>query len=146
MWTCSLPLHADAELISSTDHSAVRDRDVEHLFALHLPAGLILQRGDDAPGRDIDDLPRGRVRHTAVHAEADPADAVPRLDARDLFRRHYGGVEHVDGAVGAVGEPKFSFVRRQRDAMTRTAMSFDGALLIALHLDVVPHFAGLQAP
>ena len=41
---------ADAELIARADHFAVVDHDLQQLFALHLVAGFVLQRGDDLLG------------------------------------------------------------------------------------------------
>src|SRR5437879_4943588 len=88
----SLAFHADAELIAGPNDFSARDNQLELLFALHLPAGLVLQRGHDLLRGGVDDLPRGRVRCAAIDAEVDPADAIARLDGGDLLGRHYGGI------------------------------------------------------
>src|SRR3989442_9442498 len=80
---------ANSELISGANHLAVGDGQLELFFALHLAAGLVLESGHDLPGCHVDDLSGGGVGGAAVKAEADPSDAVPRLDAGDLLRRHY---------------------------------------------------------
>ncbi len=49
-----LLFHADAELIAHTNYLAVRNNDIQQLFALHLTAGFIGQRGNNFLGRDID--------------------------------------------------------------------------------------------
>jgi hypothetical protein len=53
----ALLLSPDAELITGASGTAVGHDDLDNFFALHLPALLVLQRGDD--------LPRLRVDHFA---------------------------------------------------------------------------------
>src|SRR6266516_2219295 len=76
----SVEFAADAELISSANHFTVHDCQIEQLFALHLPVGLILQGSHNAFCRHIDDLSRGAVGEPAVHTEAQPTDTIPGLD------------------------------------------------------------------
>src|SRR5438034_9219000 len=71
---------------------------------------------------------------SAIHAEANPTDTVPDLNAGDLLRRHYRCIEHVYGAVRTVREPKFLLVRSQSDSMTRACVTFDGTLGVAINL------------
>src|SRR5580698_9197764 len=42
----TLLFHSDAELIADTDHLAIRDHDIQHLFALNLAAHFVGKSGD----------------------------------------------------------------------------------------------------
>ena len=50
----------------------------------------------------------------------------------------------MQAAVVRVGQPEFLLVRRQSNAVTRTAMPFRRSFLETLHFDTVQHFAGRQ--
>src|SRR5438270_13396240 len=113
----SLPLLAHAELVASTDHLSVVHHDLEHLLALHLVPGLVLQRSHNLLGACVDDLSGGRVRLAAVDAERNPAGKIAQLDRGPLFGWHYGGIEDVQAVVGSVGQPEFLFIVRQSDAV-----------------------------
>src|SRR5439155_18559989 len=89
----------------------IRDGHVTGVQTCALPiCSLIL------PGRDIDDFPCGRISEPAVHAETDPANTIPRLDAGDLLRRHHRGIEYMDGIVRSEERRVGKECRAQRSA------------------------------
>src|SRR5438874_11715549 len=128
----SLRVHAHAELIARADYLSVCDRDVEQLLTLHGAPGLVFQRRDELLAGHVEHLARRGIRDPPVHTEAQPTYAIPSFDTVQLFWRHYGRIEHVDGAVGAIGHPQFLFIRGERDAMARAAMPLHCALLVSL--------------
>src|SRR5205807_988860 len=133
----SLLLHANAELIACTNYLAVFDHEFKQFFALHLAAGFVLQRRHNLLRPHINDLARGRISESAIHAEANPADTIPDLNAGDLLRRHHSCIEHVYGVIRTVREPKFLLVRSQSDSMTRACVTLDGTLRVARNLHMV---------
>src|SRR5882757_9551281 len=80
----------------------------------------------------------------AVNAERDPARLVAHRDVDDLFRRHHGVVEDVQTTVRGISQPEFLFIRRERDAVARTAVAFHRPLLESLNLDALEHLASFH--
>src|SRR5262249_49638505 len=134
---------AEAELVAGAGRHALLKDDLDHLLAVDLAALLVFQRGEDLFRLGVDDLAGGRVGVAAVEAEGDPARLFAQADAGRLLRRHDRGVEDVHLAVGGVAHPDLLLVRREADAVAGAAVPLDGALLEALHLDAVQHFARL---
>src|SRR5256885_5187048 len=138
----SLVLLADGELVACADGLVVGEVDLKQFFALDLMAGFVFEGGDDAFGGGVDYVAGGGIGAAAVDAEGDPAGLIAQGDAGHLFGRHCGGVENVDAAVGGVGEPEFSFIRRERDAVAGAAVALGGTFLEASDFHAMEHLAG----
>src|SRR5439155_19888260 len=107
-------------------------------------AGFVLQRRHNLLGPHINDLARGRISESPIHAEAHPTNTVPDLDGGDLLRRHHCCIEHVNSVVRTVREPKFLLVRSQSDSMTRACVTLDRTLRVARNLHTVELLASPQ--
>ena len=138
----SLPLYSDTKLVSCAHYLPVRDGEVQHLLALYLTPSLILQRCHDLLRGNVDDFSGGRVGEPAVHAEADPAGQVAKLDAAGLPGRHDRSIEHMNRIVGPIRHPQLLLVGGQSDAVARARMTLDGTLPVSLDLHSIELLAG----
>src|SRR6266699_519959 len=136
----------DAELVARANGAAVGEHDLQQFFALYVLSGFVFKRGNNTLGAGVDDVAGGGISAAAVDAEGDPAGLVAQFDARRLLRRHHGGIEDMNAAVGAVGKPQLFFVGRERNAVAGAAMPLGRPFLIASNLDAMQHCPVLQSP
>jgi hypothetical protein len=136
---------AQAELIPGAHGPTVSEINLQYLLAVNLAPGLVFQGGDELARLHVEDFAGREVRELAVEAERDPAGLLAQGQARHLFGREFpferARVEDVHALVVAVHDPDFFLVRREADAMTRTAVPLDRAFLHALNFDAVEHLA-----
>src|SRR5262249_55239738 len=135
---------ADAELIPVADRNSIADVDLDHLLAVHLAAGFVLQSRDELLGLRVEDLASTWVGVAAVEGEGDPAGLLPQRQAMRLPRRGRRQVEDVQPAIVGVADPGLGLVRREADAVAGAAVPLHGALLVALNLDALEYLAARQ--
>src|SRR5262249_13104651 len=96
---------------------------------------------EDLLGLGVDNFSSGGKSISTVDAERDPAGLLTKFNAYCLSRRHDGGVEKMQPAVGRVAHPDFLFIRSQANAMTRTAVPLGRSLSEALNFHTIKLFA-----
>jgi hypothetical protein len=102
-----------------------RKIDFQQLFALHCPPLFVGERAENFLARSVDDFAGGRPGEATVDRDGNPAGLIANRDGMSQFRGRYGGVENVEFLIVRGGQPDFPFVRRQRDAVARAAVTFD---------------------
>ena len=131
-------------MIAGFDGLAVAEMNLDHFFGLDRLIFFIFEDRENFAGLGFDDFAGGRVGEGAIEAEGDPAGLIAEFNVGGLGGRHFGVVENVQAGIGGVGEPDFRFVRRERDAVTWAAMTFDRTFLEAAHFDAMKLSAGFK--
>src|SRR3954451_14404664 len=115
----------DAELVARADGLASLEVDLEHLLALYVAPGLVLQAGHELPGLDLDHVAGRRIGVAAVDAEGDPARLVAGLQALERPGGHHRGIVQVEPLVEGVDAPDLLLIRGHPEAMARAALPLD---------------------